>query len=208
MAGPARSDGAQGSGRGAPSWPIADCDGRAAARRRRPAHRVRGGDRRRQRQRNPRASPSAATTTIPRSEAARRRGARDGYRRLARNVRAARSRPRSSTTRSTTTRTRPRPRTTSRTAGWGPTPSRRTATPPRWPPPLPPWSASTTSPTRCTPSAARRNSAPAHVTRPLRGRRAVETPFPYGPSLCPLSTPFGVWQSSVTLIYKSEESDL
>jgi len=54
MAGPARSDGAQGTGRGAPSWPIADCDGRAAARRRRPAHRVRGGDRRRQRQRNPR----------------------------------------------------------------------------------------------------------------------------------------------------------
>jgi len=41
--GPARSDGAQGMGRGAPSRPIADCDGGQAARRRRPAHRVRGG---------------------------------------------------------------------------------------------------------------------------------------------------------------------
>ena len=106
MAGPARSDGAQGTGRGAPSWPIADCDGRAAARRRRPAHRVRGGDRRRQRQRNPRASPSAATTTIPRSGTARRSEARGGYRRPARSATAAPWSRRSFPRPPTTTRTR------------------------------------------------------------------------------------------------------
>jgi len=104
---PARSDGAQGMGRGAPSRPIAERDGGQAARRRRPAHRVRGGDRRRQRQRNPRASPSAATTTIPRSGTARRSEARGGYSRLVPSGRAARWKRPSSTTRSTRTTNRP-----------------------------------------------------------------------------------------------------
>jgi len=54
-AGPARSDGAQGMDRGAPSRPIADGDGGEAARRRRPAHWVWGEHCRRHRPHIPRA---------------------------------------------------------------------------------------------------------------------------------------------------------
>ncbi len=53
--GPARSDGAQGTARRPGSQPIAVGEGGAAARRRRPAHGVRGGNRRRQRPHDPRA---------------------------------------------------------------------------------------------------------------------------------------------------------